>query len=105
MAKKRSIRLRISSQRMEALQEICGEMLDEFSPDTDHRQLLHEYLQELHRNITLMLERNQDTYTLILKGPEAIAFYQLWNMLDIQHDKYAVLIVDNLLKKMSSLAA
>jgi hypothetical protein len=52
-----------------------------------------------------MLERNQDTYTLILNGPEAVAFYQLWNMLDIQHDKYAVLIVDNLLKKMSSLAA
>jgi hypothetical protein len=105
MAKKRSIRLRISSQRMEALQEICGEMLDEFSPDTDHRLLLHEYLQELHQKIAQMLDKNQETYTLILSGPEAVAFYQLWNMLDIQHDKYAVLIVDNLLKKMSSLAA
>jgi len=105
MAKKRSIRLRISSQRMEALQEICREMLDDFSPDTDHRILLHEYLQELHQKIELMLDKNQETYTLILNGPEAVAFYQLWNMLDIQHDKYAVLIVDNLLKKMSSLAA
>jgi hypothetical protein len=105
MAKKRGIRLRISYQRIEALQEICGEMLDEFKPDSDHRQLLHEYMQELQYKLQDMLARNQENYTLMLAGPEAVAFYQLWNMLDIRHDKYAVLIVDNLLKKMSSLAA
>ncbi|MCF8448421.1 MAG: hypothetical protein K9G49_01010 [Taibaiella sp.] len=105
MAKKRGIRLRISHQRIEALHEICGEMLDEFKPDTDHRQLLHEYLYELQHKLLDMLGRNQENYTLQLAGTEAVAFYQLWNMLDIRHDKYAVLIVDNLLKKMSSLAA
>ncbi len=105
MAKKRGIRLRISYQRIEALQEICGEMLDEFKPDNGHRQLLYEYMLELQQKLQEMLDRNQENYTLILAGPEAVAFYQLWNMLDIRHDKYAVLIVDNLLKKMSSLAA
>lgn len=105
MAKKRGIRLRVSHQRVEALNEICGEMLDEFKPDNDHRQLLHEYMMDLRGRLEEMLQREQDNYTLILAGPEAIAFYQLWNMLDIRHDKYAVLIVDNLLRKMSSLAA
>jgi hypothetical protein len=105
MAKKRGIRLRVSYQRVEALCEICGEMLDEFKPDNDHRQLLHEYMMDLRSRLEEMLQREQDSYTLILAGPEAVAFYQLWNMLDIRHDKYAVLIVDNLLRKMSSLAA
>jgi hypothetical protein len=105
MAKKRGIRIRISNQRLEALQEICAEMLEEFRPDTDHRQLLHEYLLQLQQRLHEMLLRKQEIYTLMLEGPEAVAFYQLWNMLDIRHDKYAVLIVDNLLKKMSSLAA
>jgi hypothetical protein len=105
MAKKRGIRLRVSYQRVEALCEICGEMLDEFKPDNDHRQLLHEYMMDLRSRLEEMLQREQDNYTLILAGPEAVAFYQLWNMLDIRHDKYAVLIVDNLLRKMSSLAA
>ncbi len=105
MAKKRGIRLRVSHQRVEALHEICGEMLSEFRPDTDHRQLLHEYMQELRCKLEEMLQRNQENYTLMLAGPEAVAFYQLWNMLDIKHDKYALLIVDNLLRKMSLLAA
>ena len=105
MAKKRSIRIRVSHQRIEALHEICGEMLEEFRPDNDHRQLLHEYMQELKDKLQAMLERNQQNYTLSLAGTEAVAFYQLWNMLDIRYDIYALLIVDYLLKKMSSLAA
>jgi hypothetical protein len=105
MAKKRGFRLRINHQRVEALHEVCCEMLEEFRPDNDHRQLLHEYMQDLQEKLDAMRQRNQALYTLLLSGPEAVAFYQLWNMLDIKHDKYAVLIVDNLLKKMSSLAA
>jgi hypothetical protein len=105
MAKKRSIRIGMSAQRVEALQEICDEALDEFVPDNEHQLLLKEYLHELHSKLQEMLKRQQQTYQLILFGPEAIAFYQLWHMLDISRDKYANLIVDNLLKKISSLAA
>ena len=105
MAKKRGIRIRISYQRLEALGEICGEMLEEFRPANDHHQLLREYLAELHEKLYAMLRRNQELYTLILMGAETTAFYQLWNLLDISRDKYAILIVDNLLKKMSSMAA
>jgi hypothetical protein len=105
MAKKRGLRMRITHQRVEALHEICCEMLEEFKPDNDHRQLLYEYMRELDSKLEEMLQRNQELYTLMLAGPEAVAFYQLWQMLDIRHDKYAVLIVDNLLQKMSSLAA
>ena len=90
---------------MAALQEICEEMIEDFEPVNDHQQLLKEYLLQLQLKIAEMLDRNQEMYTLSLVGPEATAFYQLWNMLDISRDKYATLIVDNLLKKMSALAA
>jgi arginyl-tRNA--protein-N-Asp/Glu arginylyltransferase len=105
MAKKRGIRVRISHQRVAALQEICEEMMEDFSPQNDHQQLLGEYLHELHDKLKEMATRNQEMYTLMLVGSEATAFYQLWKMLDISRDKYAVLIVDNLLEKMSALAA
>lgn len=105
MAKKRGISLRISQQRVEALREICEEMLEEFAPANEHQQLLREHLLELQYKLREMLGRNQQVYTLTHSGAEAIAFYQLWNMLDISRDKYASLIVDNLLEKMSSLAA
>ena len=105
MAKKRGIRLRISQQRVEALKEICEEMLEEFLPANDHQQLLKEYLLELQMKLADMLKRNQQMYTLSHSGAESIAFYQLWHLLDISSDKYAMLIVDTMLKKMSSLAA
>ncbi len=105
MAKMRGIRVRISHQRVAALQEVCEEMMEDFSPQNDHQLLLGEYLQELHGKLKEMAGRNQEMYTLILVGSEATAFYQLWKMLDISRDKYAVLIVDNLLEKMSALAA
>ncbi|MCW3123769.1 MAG: hypothetical protein JWQ38_3261 [Flavipsychrobacter sp.] len=105
MAKKRGIRLRISQQRVEALKEICDEMLEEFAPANEHQHLLKEYLVELRHKLEEMLKRNQNLYTLSHSGAESIAFYQLWHMLDISADKYATLIVDNLLKKMGNMAA
>ena len=97
--------MRISHQRVAALQEICEEMLEDFRPENEHQYLLKEYLQELRVKLKEMLKRNQEMYTLVLFGTEALAFYQLWKMLDISRDKYALLIVDNLLQKMSSIAA
>lgn len=105
MAKKRGVRIRISLQRVEALQEICQEMLEEFAPANEHQHLLKEYLVELEYKLGDMLKRNQQLYTLSHSGAESVAFYQLWNMMDIRRDKYACLIVDNLLKKMSGMAA
>jgi hypothetical protein len=105
MAKKRCVRIQVSQQRVAALLEICEEMQEEFHPLNEHQTLLSEYLMELQVTLRDMLKRSQDQYTLMLSGTEATAFYQLWNMLDIRHDKYATLIVDNLLKKMSNLAA
>jgi len=105
MAKKRGIRVRISQQRLEALKEICEEMLEEFIPVNEHQHLLKEYLIEILYMLQDMLKRHQHMYTLTHSGAEATAFYQLWNMLDISRDKYANLVVDNLLKKMGSMAA
>jgi hypothetical protein len=105
MAKNRGIRLRISAQRVQALLEICDEMVEDFRPANDHQHLLGEYLHELKHKLAEMTRKNQEMYMLHLVGTESIAFYQLWNMLDISTDKYAVIIVNDLLKKVSSLAA
>ena len=105
MASKRGIRLRLSHQRVEALQEICDEMLEEFRPVNDHQRLLREYMTELKGKLKAMKSRNQELYTLVLGGTEAVAFYQLWNMMDISRDKYATLIVNGLLGKMSTISA
>lgn len=105
MARKRGIGIRISHQRVEALLEICEEMLEEFIPVNEHQQLLREYLLELRNKLPGILKRSQEMYTLTLCGAESIAFYQLWNMLDISRDKYASLVVDSMLEKMSIIAA
>lgn len=105
MVTKRSVRVRISHQRVDALLEICQEMLQSFKPVNDHHFLLREYMRELQHKLTAMIKRVQDTYTLTLSGTESVAFYQLWQMLDIKHDKYATVIVETMLKKMGSLAA
>jgi len=105
MAKHRGIRIRLSAQRVQALLEICDEMSEDFRPANDHQCLLHEYLLELKHKLSEMIRKNQEMYMLHLFGAEAIAFYQLWNMLDISSDKYAVIIVTDLLKKVTSMAA
>lgn len=105
MVKKRNIRVRLSHQRLEALTEICGEMSASFQPANDHHVLLKEYMSELRHNLSALAARQQEEYTLSLSGTEAVAFYQLWQMVDLRHDKYATLIIETMLKKMSALAA
>jgi len=105
MAKKRGIRVRVSHQRIEALHEVCGNMIEDFAPGNEHQRLLYEYMQELHHRLRGMLREEQYMHTLVLTSSEAAAFYQLWQMLDIRKDKYATIIVDSLIQKMSLLAA
>ena len=105
MAQKRGIRVRISRQRVEALMDICAEMLQAFKPLNDHHFLLREYMLELRHKLRSMSLKTQEDYTLSLSGTEAVAFYQLWHLLDIRHDKYASVIVETMLRKMSGLAA
>jgi hypothetical protein len=105
MAWKRGVRLNLSRQRIEALKEICEEMAEEFAPANDHQLLLREYLLELRTKLTTLLKREQEKYLLNLTGTEATAFYQLWNIMDLSRDKYASLIVNSMLQKISVLAA
>ena len=105
MAQKRSVRVRLSNQRLEALQDICAAMLEGFLPDNDHHHLLAEYMRDLQQRLILLLKKTQGEYTLSLSGTETLAFYQLWQMHDLKHDKYARVIVETMLNKMSRLAA
>lgn len=105
MAKTRCIRVRITRQRVEALYELCSELQNGFRAESEHTLLLREHLLELHHKLAVMLQRNQEHYTLMLATHEAVAFTQLWHRADIQHDAYANIIINSVVKKMGSLAA
>jgi len=102
---KRLIKVPVTGDRLEALCNLCKEMKEEFKPKNEHGRLLQEYMLELEHRLQLMVQRKQDRYTLNLAGTEAMAFYQLWNMLDIRHDRYAKVIVGSMIQKMSALAS
>ncbi len=105
MAQQRNIRVRISHQRVEALLELCSNICNTFKPTNEHHFLLKEYMVELQHKLKKMIARIQDMYTLSLSHTEAIAFYQLWHIMDLQHDKYAGIVIGTLLKKISAIAA
>ncbi len=105
MDKKRSIGIRISHQRLEAMVEVCDTMLASFRPANEHQELLHEYLGELKYKLVQMSKKSQELYTLTLSGTEAMAFYQLCQLMDVKHDRYASVIIESMLSKIGSLAA
>ncbi|MGN6566761.1 MAG: hypothetical protein ACTHJ0_02350 [Flavipsychrobacter sp.] len=91
------VKARLNHERIEALHTICDDMLKQFVPEDEHEHLLHEYLSELHHRLRKMKDRNQELYTLSMSGTEAIAFRQLWGMLDLRQDKYASIIVSSII--------
>jgi hypothetical protein len=97
-----AIRISITNDRLEALHGLCAEMKDDFKPKNEHGSLLKEYMLELEHRLNKMMQRKQERYTLCLTGTETMAFYQLWNMLDIRHDRYAKVIVGSMIQKMSA---
>lgn len=99
----KGIRLRTSNQRINALLDISEQMKKEFTPANEHQILLAEHLIYLNAKLSDMSERNQEMYTLHMTGLESLAFYQLWNMLDISSDKYAEIIVSDLIKRIKQL--
>lgn len=101
MAKSVVIKIRISQLRVEALVEICKEMLAEFKPKNDHHALLLEYMRDLVHRLNGLLARPKDAYSIGFSTTEAMAFYQLWQMLDVRHDKYATVVVEGILKKIN----
>lgn len=105
MDKKRSIGIRISNQRLEALLDVCNVVLGNFFPIDDHQSLLREYLRELQHKLLSMAKKEQELYTLTLSSTEAMAFYQLWQVMNIKHDKYATVIVSTMLAKIGNMAA
>ncbi|MEI8278681.1 MAG: hypothetical protein WCG87_02890 [Bacteroidota bacterium] len=92
---KRAIRIRISYERLEALQHICTDMLALFTPDNEHEQLLCEHLLELKQKIQKLLQRSQYRYMLYLTNTEAMAFHQLWHEQDLKHEPYHHIIVSS----------
>ena len=105
MAKKRGIRIRINSQRLTTLAEVCTEMLTGFVPENEHQELLRAYLADLNERLPELLKKDQLLYTINLKGSEAMAFHQLWRAIQIKNRPYESLIINNLIQQMSNIAA
>lgn len=96
------VKIRINRDRLDALYNVCDDMLQQLKPENEHEKLMREYLGELHHMLQKKLQREQHLYTLNMSRTEAIAFRQLWSMLNIQHDKYASIIVRSILTQIDS---
>lgn len=92
-----AVKVRINYERVEALHELIGDMINGFVVEDEHEGLLMEYMTELHYRLGKMKERAQELYTWTMSGTEAIAFRQMWQMLDLKENKYAGIIVQSIL--------
>lgn len=61
------------------------------------RDLLTEHMQALQKRIHQQLVNNPDQkgYTLKLQAPEAVAFYQVWQMIDTGAHTYGTVVLTN----------
>jgi hypothetical protein len=102
MAKRRKnqLRIRITRERIEALHGVCEDMITLFKPENMHEQLAYAYLYELYTTLTEKMRLYQSVYTLHMSMMEAMSFKQLWNVIDMQHNKYACILIRNILNKI-----
>lgn len=89
------IRVGMSAERLEAFMLQCGNVLEPTQPDGEHEQLLYEHLAELHHELCKMYEREQNTYRIRLSGSQALAFYQLFQRVNINHCPYSMVVIND----------
>lgn len=90
------MQLKMSRERLEAFarQNFNQISLLEETKD-EHEKLLREYMIDLHIRIRMMLEKQQMKFTIPLSNAEAMAFYQVWQKVDLRHCPYSRIIVED----------
>lgn len=86
--------LSFSREKLEAfaLQNYNQVQLYEDTTD-DHEKLLREYMIDMHIRIGDLLRKVQQKFKIPLSNAEAMAFYQVWQKVDLRHCPYSRVIV------------
>jgi hypothetical protein len=100
--RRNKIKIRLTQDHLDGLCMICNDMLQIFKPENETELLIRAYLKELCSAINKKATLNQSMYTIHMSFTEAVAFRQLWNVLHIEHDKYAGILVRSVLNKIDN---
>jgi hypothetical protein len=98
--KRNEVKIPLSHDRLEAVSFQYSQLLQAYQPENDHDRLLFECMIELSEKIGKTLLRDQGKYTLTLTSREALAFYQLWNQVDLSHDPYSRVIINSMIAEI-----
>lgn len=88
--------LKMTRERMEAFhKQNFGQICLLENTKDEHDKLLREYMIDMHLRIELLLKRSQKNFKIPLSNAEAMAFYQVWQKVDLRHCPYSKVIVDD----------
>lgn len=93
--------IKMSRERLEAFARQNFNLIDVFDFKTDHDKLLREHIIDMHFRLQELLARpQQNKFTIKLSNAEAMAFYQVWNQVDLNHCPYSRVIVEEAIAKI-----
>ncbi|OSZ79298.1 hypothetical protein CAP35_13880 [Chitinophagaceae bacterium IBVUCB1] len=94
------ITIKVSHERLEAFSMQAGNVLMHYSPEDEHEKLLFEHLVEMQDAVQRKLQNEQKQYTISLTGSMSLAFMQLWTRVNISHDPYSRVFIDEVIGKI-----
>lgn len=93
--------LKFSRERLEAFYRQNLAQIETYT-DTrnEHEKLLREYMVDMHARIDKMLDGSAVNFKIKLSNAEAMAFYQVWQKVDLRHCLYSKVIVEDAIAKI-----
>lgn len=84
---------------VETLEEVFKELNKKYKPENSHEELLKAYMEEMEDQLHLMVAKRQMTYQLVFKPLEAMAFRQVFEIMETDNE-YIAIIMQNIAHKI-----
>lgn len=96
------MKLKMSRDRVEAFITQNYNLINIYENTKDeHEMLLREFMIDMHVRLNTMLAtRETNNFTISLSNAEAMAFYQIWQKVDLRHCPYSQVIVADAVTKI-----
>lgn len=91
--KKDFLEIKLSHERLEAFAKQYENVIEFYYPENEHETLLLECAKAMHHRLLILANKNQVNYTVKLNSIEAISLFQFWKEINIVHDPYSKLII------------
>ena len=100
MNKNRTISVRLSRDRIEALANLYAWLINEFHSENDYESLLYAHVVQMHYRLGILLRRTFRNKTILFSEPEALAFCEICGKWNIDHDRFAKFIAKDIAEKI-----